>query len=47
MKHLHEVDMNYSAHFLRAWAIAFVLIVHGLFPFIWEHKASEMLCKKD
>jgi len=29
---------------LRAWKIAFILLVHGLFPNIWKTKASDMLC---
>lgn len=50
MNHLKEVGYGYWAHLRRAWAIAGVLIVHGLFPEIWKHKASRMLCdhhKKD
>jgi len=31
---------------LRAWKIAFTLLVHGLFPNIWKTKASDMLCKE-
>jgi hypothetical protein len=32
-------------HLLRAWKWAFVLLVHGLFPFIWETKVSDEICK--
>jgi hypothetical protein len=32
--------------FLRAWAIAGVLIVHSVFPNIWQHKASDMINKR-
>jgi hypothetical protein len=44
MNHLDEVKLSYWAHLRRAWTIAGVLIIHGLFPEIWKHKASEMLC---
>ena len=41
--HLKDVNMTYAKHLLRAWSIAFVLLVHGLFPNIWQHKASDMI----
>ena len=47
MTHLEEVRMSYMQHWARAWAIATVIIVHGVFPNIWKHKASDMLCKND
>jgi hypothetical protein len=47
MKHLREIQMSYLEHLVHAWAIAGVLIVHSLLPFIWVTKASDMLCKKD
>lgn len=47
MTHLEEIRMTYMQHWSRAWAIAFVLIIHGMFPNIWKHKASDMLCKND
>lgn len=43
MTHLQETEMGYFAHLRRAWSIAFVLLIHGLFPNIWKHKASEMI----
>ena len=43
MSHLKDVDMSYGKHLLRAWGIAFVLLVHGIFPNIWQHKASDMI----
>ena len=45
MKHLKDVQMSYLKHLSHAWAIAFVLIVHGLIPWVWETRASDMLCK--
>ncbi len=47
MKHLREVNMTYGQHLLHAASIAIVLIVHGLFPWVWETKATEMLCKNE
>jgi hypothetical protein len=47
MSHLTDVNMNYLQHFKRAWGIAFVLLVHGVFPNIWKTKASEMLCSNN
>jgi len=47
MKHLEEIHMTYLQHWARTWSIAIVLIVHGIFPNIWKHKASDMLCEKD
>ena len=44
MSHLKDVNMNYFQHLKRAWSIASVLLVHGLFPNIWKTKASDMLC---
>jgi hypothetical protein len=46
MSHLKDVNMNYVKHLLRAWQIAVVLIVHGIFPNIWQHKASDMINKR-
>jgi hypothetical protein len=44
MSHLEDVNMNYFQHLKRAWSIAFVLLVHGIFPNIWKTKASDMIC---
>lgn len=46
MKHLQETGYTYFQHMARAFSIATVLVVHGIFPFIWEDKASNMLCTK-
>jgi hypothetical protein len=43
MGHLNEVNMGYLKHLLRAWRLAFILIIHGIFPNIWQHKASDEL----
>ena len=44
MSHLSENGMTYFSHLLRAWKWAFMLIVHGLFPNVWETKVSEQIC---
>ena len=44
MSHLNDTQMTYFQHLRRAYKIAFVLIVHGLFPNICKTKASEMMC---
>lgn len=46
MSHLTETGYSYFAHLRRAWAIAFICLVHGLFPNIWKTTASELLCEK-
>jgi hypothetical protein len=45
MSHLSDNNIGYFDHLLRAWMWAFVLLVHGLFPFIWETKVSDEICK--
>ena len=44
MTHLTDVGMNYIQHLIRAWSIAFVLIVHGVFPNVWKTRANVLLC---
>jgi hypothetical protein len=46
MSHLNEVGYGYFKHLYRAWRIAFILLVHGLFPNVWKTKASDELCKE-
>jgi hypothetical protein len=43
MKHLDEVNETYFEHLRFAWSVAFILLVHGLFPQIWVDKASRMI----
>jgi hypothetical protein len=43
MGHLNEVNMGYLKHLLRAWRLAFILFIHGIFPEIWKTKASDEL----
>ena len=43
MQHLKDTGMNYFSHLFRAWKIAGILVVHGVFPGVWMTKASELL----
>jgi len=47
MKHLEENNVTYFEHLQFAWSVAFILLVHGLFPFIWTNRGSELLCKEE
>ncbi len=46
MGHLNEVNMGYLKHLMRAWRLAFILLIHGIFPEIWKTKASDEICNK-
>ena len=43
MKHLENINETYFQHLKFAWGVSFILFVHGLFPFIWETKASDLM----
>ena len=43
MGHLEEPGYTYFRHLRRAWTIAFVCFVHGLFPNVWKTKATELI----
>jgi hypothetical protein len=43
VNHLKASDISYFKHLARAWKIAAVLLVHGVFPIIWESKASDLM----
>ena len=47
MKHLKDTGYTYFGHMFRAFSVSFVLIIHGIFPWVWETKASELLCSDD
>ena len=47
MSHLSDVEMTYFQHFRRAYKVAFILMVHGIFPNIWKTKASDILHEKE
>ena len=43
IEHLEWIQESYLEHLWFAWSVAFVLIVHGLFPWIWAMKGSDMM----
>ena len=45
--HLKEARETYWEHLSFAWSVGFVLFVHGLLPWIWEWKATEMMEKRE
>ena len=47
IKHLEWIDESYLEHLWFAWSVGFVLIVHGLFPWMWQFKATEMMSKQE
>jgi len=47
MEHLRETGYTYFEHMKRALSIAFVLIVHDVFPNVWKTKATDMICSYD
>jgi hypothetical protein len=46
MTHLKDTGRSYWQHLIRAWSIAGVLIVHGVFPEVWKDRATKMLCNQ-
>ena len=45
--HLKEAGETYFEHLRFAWSVGFVMLVHGLLPFVWEYKATEMMARQD
>jgi hypothetical protein len=41
MRHLKDVNMSYITHLLRAYKVAVILMVHGIFPKHMENKEPE------
>ena len=46
MGHLKDEGFTYTQHLRRAWMLSFVCFVHGVFPFIWKNKATEIINSK-
>ena len=44
MTHLENTNKGYFNHLIEAGKVAFILIVHGLLPNVWETKASDIIC---
>ena len=47
IKHLEWIQETYFEHLRFAWSVAFVMVVHGLLPWVWEFKATEMMAKRE
>jgi len=47
MGHLEETGYTYFGHMKRALSVAFILIVHAVFPNVWKTKATEIICSYD
>ena len=47
MEHLKEAGETYFEHLRFAWSVGCVMIVHGLLPWVWEYRATEMMAKRD
>lgn len=47
IEHLDWIDESYFEHLWFAWSVAFVLIVHGLLPWVWEFRATEMTARRE
>ena len=47
IKHLEEAGETYFEHLRFAWSVGFVMIVHGLLPWVWEYRATEMMSKRE
>jgi hypothetical protein len=43
--HLSDNNTNYLHHLIHAWGIAIILIVHGIFPFLFSTYASDKIIK--
>lgn len=47
INHLEWIDESYFEHMRFAWSVAFVMFVHGLMPWVWQFKATEMMSKRE
>jgi hypothetical protein len=47
LNHLEEAGETYFEHLRFAWSVGFVMLVHGLLPFVWEFKATEMMSRRE
>jgi len=47
LKHLQEAGETYFEHLRFAWSVGFVMLVHGLLPWVWEYKATEMMSRRE
>jgi len=47
LKHLEEAGETYFEHLRFAWSVGFVMLVHGLLPWVWEFRATEMMARQE
>ena len=47
IKHLQEAGETYFEHLRFAWSVSFVMLVHGLLPWVWEFRATEMMARQE
>ena len=47
IKHLQEAGETYFEHLRFAWSVGFVMLVHGLLPWVWEFRATEMMARQE
>ena len=47
IKHLEWIQETYWEHLKFAWSVGFVMMVHGLLPWVWEFRATEMMAKRE
>lgn len=38
--------MSYFKHLGRSFKVAFILVVHGIFPNVWKTKATDILLER-
>jgi hypothetical protein len=42
-KHLEDIQMGYFEHLYHAWSMAFALLIHGVFPFLFTNYARDKM----
>jgi hypothetical protein len=47
VKHLEDINETYLEHLWFAVSVAFVFIVHGLLPWVWKTKGTDMIRVKE
>ena len=47
IQHLEWINESYFEHLRFAWSVAFVMIVHGLLPWVWQFRATEMMARRE
>ena len=47
IKHLEWIQETYWEHLKFAWSVGLVMMVHGLLPWVWEFRATEMMARRE